>query len=155
MKLEITPEEINEGIGDFAKAIALGGAIALSPMAHADEIPLDNFKNSDLIDAYNFGTAKSINNTVAQAMADEVYTELKSEFEVADCDIKETEAWGKAKATYDTLRKENYKVATAFLGRFNSNLRSNSLGVQLAALPPVTTEAMELPISTNYLEEKV
>ena len=45
-----------------------------------------------------------------------------------------TEAWGNAKATYEYLVEKDYKIATAFVAKFNHAARK-LFGVQIQALP--------------------
>lgn len=74
-------------------------------------------------------------------------------------DVKDTKGWKQAEQIYQTLVPLNYKIATAFLGKFNVDSKK-LWGIQMRALPePVkqqTTESTEsLPIRTGYMNEKM
>jgi hypothetical protein len=159
MKLTVEPSELlTEGkFEDFLKATAFGAGLALAPMTHAAppaELPVAELP-ADLVASYNvLDNTSKLGVKEAVAMADELALQVDKEIETAA--LRDTEAWGTAKATYDYLLTQDYNLATRFLSKFNSNMRERRLGDQLRALPkPVKNESKELPISVSYLNEKL
>ena len=122
---------------DFLKAGALGASMYLTPIANAEEpheLEIAEFAN-DVIDQYNF-LQKNPTLTVAgaQQLADEAFTQVCNEVQTSDKSAENTEAWGSANATYKYLISKDYKIATAFVAKFNHAARK-LFGVQIQALP--------------------
>ena len=159
MKLTVEPNELlTEGsFSDFVKATAFGAGLALAPMTHAAppaELPVAELP-ADLVASYNvLDKTPTLGVKEAVAMADEIALQVDKEIETTA--LRDTEAWVTAEATYRYLLNQNYRIATHFLSKFNSNMRERRLGDQIRALPkPVKTESKELPISVSYLNEKL
>lgn len=135
----IKPEELldESKFTDFLKAAALGASMYLTPLANAEEPhELETAElASDMIDQYNF-LQKNPTLTVAgaQQLADEAFTKVCGEVQTGDEAAENTEAWGNAKATYEYLVEKDYKIATAFVAKFNHAARK-LFGVQIQALP--------------------
>lgn len=157
MKLTVQPEKLlDEGrFGDFVKASALGAGIAFSPMVHAgqsheinvDEVPIE------LVNTYNvLDKTDMIGIVQAQHMAEEAITQV-GEQAVAGAP-EQTKAWKTAKDTYAYLVGRDYKIATAFLGKFNVNAKK-LFGSQIRPLPKPVAESVDLPVRTSYMHENV
>lgn len=150
-KQTIKPEELlDEGkFRDFAKAAALGAGLALSPLHAGETHELEVAElPADMISQYNeLEEQPVLNYAVAQAMADEIITKIGDES--VSMAPEETEAWGTAKATYEYLAKRDKKIATAFIGKFNTQAK-RYFGNQIR--PGINTESMELPISKKLDE---
>lgn len=157
MKLTVQPEKLlDEGrFSDFVKASALGAGIALSPMSHAgqvhkinvDEIPVELVHNYNVLDKSDI-----IGIVQAQHMAEEAIMQV-GEQAVAGAP-EQTKAWKNAKETYAYLVNKDYKIATAFLGKFNVNAKK-LFGSQIRPLPKPVSESRCLPIHKSYLAEYV
>lgn len=150
-KQTIKPEELlDEGkFRDFTKAAALGAGLALSPLHAGETHELEVAElPADMISQYNeLEEQPVLNYAVAQAMADEIITKIGDES--VSMAPEETEAWGTAKATYEYLAKRDKKIATAFIGKFNTQAK-RYFGNQIR--PGINTESMELPISKKLNE---
>lgn len=135
----IKPEELldESKFTDFLKAAALGASMYLTPLANAEEPhELETAElASDMIDQYNF-LQKNPTLTIAgaQELADEAFTKVCGEVQTGDEAAENTEAWGHAKATYEYLVDKDYRIATAFVAKFNHAARK-LFGVQIQALP--------------------
>lgn len=135
----IKPEELlDEGkFTDFLKAGALGASMYLAPLANAEEpheLETAEFA-SDMIDQYNFLQKNpTLDVAGAQQLADEAFTKVCGEVQEGDEVAENTEAWGSAKATYEYLIEKDYKIATAFVAKFNHAARK-LFGVQIQPLP--------------------
>lgn len=126
-------QELNEGrFGNFAKAAALGASLAFAPMTHATEIPLEKVP-TELAKSYNL--KHDISMTDAQQMAELALTKVGDA--AMDDDPVGSKAWRNAESTYKQLANLDYKVATAFLGKFNSSAKK-LFGVQIRPVPPNT-----------------
>jgi len=157
MKLTIQPEKLlDEGrFGDFVKASALGAGIALSPMVHAgqaheisvDEVPIELVKTYNVLDETDM-----IGIVQAQHMAEEAIMQVGEQ--AVDGAPEQTKAWNTAKDTYAYLVGKDYKIATAFLGKFNVNAKK-LFGSQIRPLPKPVAESLDLPIRTRYIHENV
>ena len=151
MKLTVEPNELltESSFNDFIKAAAFGAGLALAPTTNATELETAEFPK-ELIVKYNvlkkeptFGVAE------AQRMADEAITYIGNEAE--DGTAEQTPSWKSAQNAYVYLLNRDYKLATAFLSKFNHDAKT-LFGSQIKALPkPVRRESMELPISEHYL----
>jgi len=157
MKLTVQPEKLlDEGrFGDFVKASALGAGIALSPMVHAgqaheidvEEVPVE------LVNTYNtLDKSDVIGIAQAQHMAEEAIMQV-GEQAVAGAP-EQTKAWKTAKDTYAYLVDKDYKIATAFLGKFNVNAKK-LFGSQIRPVPKPVAESVDLPVRTDYMNENV
>lgn len=157
MKLTVQPEKLlDEGrFGDFVKASALGAGIALSPMAHAgqsheidvEEVPVE------LVNSYNvLDKTDMIGIVQAQHMAEEAITQV-GEQAVAGAP-EQTKAWKTARETYAYLVDKDYKIATAFLGKFNVNAKK-LFGSQIRPVPKPVAESVDMPIRKDYMNEHV
>ena len=118
---------------DFMKAAALGASISLAPLANAEE--QHELKThelaSDFISQYNYlQNTHTLTIAGAQQLADEAFTQVCEEVQTGDEAAEHTEAWGSAKATYEYLVKKDYKIATAFVAKFNHAARQ-LFGVQI------------------------
>lgn len=151
-KLKINEADLlEEGkFSNFAKAAALGAGLALSPLHAGENHEIEVAElPSDLISSFNQLEENPILNfSVAQAMADEMITKVGEE--AVSQAPEETEAWGTAKATYEYLKTRDDKLAIAFLGKFNNSAKK-FFGNQIR--PSINTEAVELPLNDEYLDE--
>lgn len=134
----IKPEELldESKFTDFLKAAALGASMSLTPLANAEEQHELNSHElaSDFISQYNyFQNTHTLNIAGAQQLADEAFTQVCEEVQTGDEAAENTEAWGSAKATYEYLVEKNYKIATAFVAKFNHAARQ-LFGVQIKAV---------------------
>lgn len=154
MKLTIEPNELltESDFNDFIKAATLGAGIALSPLAHSTELEVAEFPK-ELIMNYNvLQKEPSFGITEAQTMADEAITKVGEE--ATEGTAENTKAWENAKNAYIYLLNKDYKLATAFLGKFNSEAK-NLFGSQIRPLPkPMKKESVDLPINESYLTLK-
>lgn len=131
----IKPEELldESTFTDFMKAAALGASISLAPLANAEEPHELNTRElaSDFISQYNYlQNTHTLTIAGAQQLADEAFTQVCEEVQTGDEAAEHTEAWGSAKATYEYLVKKDYKIATAFVAKFNHAARQ-LFGVQI------------------------
>ena len=87
-----------------------------------------------MINQYNF-LQKNPTLTIAgaQQLADEAFTQVCGEVQTGDEAAENTEAWGSVKATYEYLVEKDYKIATAFVAKFNHAARQ-LFGVQIQAV---------------------
>lgn len=155
MKMTVQPEKLlDEGrFGDFVKASALGAGIAFSPMTHAgqvheidvEEIPVEFVNNYNVLDKSDM-----LGIVQAQHMAEEAIMQV-GEQAVAGAP-EQTKAWKTAKETYAYLVNKDYKIATAFLGKFNVNAKK-LFGSQIRPLPKPIAESVDLPVRESYLKE--
>ena len=131
----IKPEELldESKFTDFMKAAALGASISLTPLANAEEPHELNTHElaSDFISQYNYlQNTHTLTIAGAQQLADEAFTQVCEEVQTGDEAAEHTEAWGSAKATYEYLVDKDYKIATAFVAKFNHAARQ-LFGVQI------------------------
>lgn len=145
MNKNIKPEDLlSEGkFTDFLKASALGASLCFSPMANARDFQTHELKVAeladDLIDEYNFLKKNPVLDVAgAQRLADEAFTKVCDEVQDGDEMAENTEAWKIAKATYKYLVSKDYKIATAFVAKFNHSARK-LFSVQIRALPNPNT----------------
>lgn len=154
MKMTVQPEKLlDEGkFGDFVKATALGAGIALSPMAHAHEINVEEVP-TEFVDAYNvLDKTDMIGIVQAQHMAEEAIEQVGEQ--AVHGAPEQTKAWKTAKDAYAYLVNKDYKIATAFLGKFNVNAKK-LFGSQIRPLPKPVAESVDLPVRKSYLNEFV
>lgn len=154
MKMTVQPEKLlDEGrFGDFVKASALGAGIALSPMAHAHEINVEEVP-VELVNTYNvLDKTDMIGIVQAQHMAEEAITQVGEQ--AVHGAPEQTKAWNIAKDTYAYLVNKDYKIATAFLGKFNVNAKK-LFGSQIRPLPKPVAEFVDLPVRKSYMNEFV
>lgn len=135
----IKPEELlDEGkFTDFLKAATLGASLYLTPLANAEEPhELKTTEiTSDIVDQYNFLQDNSTLTVAgARQLADEAFTQVCVEVQTGDEAAENTKAWKKAKKTYEQLVQKDYKIATAFVAKFNHSVRK-LFSVQIRALP--------------------
>ncbi len=133
----IKPEELldESKFTDFLKAATLGASISLAPLANAEEPHELNTHElaSDFISQYNYlQNTHTLTIAGAQQLADEAFTKVCGEVQTGDEAAENTEAWGSAKATYEYLVEKDYKIATAFVAKFNHAARQ-LFGVQIKA----------------------
>lgn len=157
MKLTVQPEKLlDEGrFGDFVKASALGAGIALSPMSHAGQAHEINIEEVpvELVNTYNvLDKTDMIGIVQAQHMAEEAIMQV-GEQAVAGAP-EQTKAWKTAKDTYAYLVDKDYKIATAFLGKFNVNAKK-LFGSQIRPVPKPVAESVDLPVRKDYMNEHV
>lgn len=134
----IKPEELldESTFTDFMKAAALGASISLAPLANAEEQHELNTRElaSDFISQYNYlQNTHTLTIAGAQQLADEAFTQVCEEVLTGDEAAEHTEAWGSVKATYEYLVEKDYKIATAFVAKFNHAARQ-LFGVQIQAV---------------------
>lgn len=134
----IKPEELldESTFTDFLKAAAVGASISLAPLANAEEQHELNASElaSDFISQYNYlQNTHTLTIDGAQQLADEAFTQVCEEVQTGDEAAENTEAWGSAKATYEYLVEKDYKIATAFVAKFNHAARQ-LFGVQIQAV---------------------
>lgn len=154
MKMTVQPEKLlDEGrFGDFVKASALGAGIALSPMAHAHEINVEEVP-VELVNTYNvLDKTDMIGIVQAQHMAEEAITQVGEQ--AVHGAPEQTKAWKTAKDAYAYLVNKDYKIATAFLGKFNVNAKK-LFGSQIRPLPKPVAETVDLPVRKRYLKEYI
>lgn len=131
----IKPEELldESKFTDFLKAATLGASISLAPLANAEEQHELSTRElaSDFISQYNYlQNTHTLTIAGAQQLADEAFTQVCEEVQTGDEAAEHTEAWGIAKATYEYLVDKDYKIATAFVAKFNHAARQ-LFGVQI------------------------
>lgn len=135
----IKPEELldESKFTDFLKAATLGASMYLTPLANAEEpheLEIAELA-SDMINQYNvLQNTHTLTIAGAQQLADEAFTQVCGEVQTGDEAAENTEAWGSVKATYEYLVEKDYKIATAFVAKFNHAARQ-LFGVQIQALP--------------------
>jgi len=132
-------QELSEGkFRDYLKAGMLGAGLALAPMSHATDVHLSDVP--ELAKEYNLKHDISISD--AQHMAELALTDVGEA--AVDGDPVGSSEWRKAEATYRKLANLDYKVATAFLGKFNTSAKK-LFGVQIRPVPPKSVaESTEL-----------
>ena len=144
-------QELSEGsFRDFIKAGMLGAGLALSsPVANAAEapqttiaqqaavIPLSSVPKA-LVKEYNL--KKDISAKSAQDMAELALTKVGDA--ALDGDPVHSDEWLGAEDTYKQLASLDYKIATAFLGKFNVSAKK-LFGVQIRPVAPKVAESVE------------
>lgn len=107
--------ELDEGkFRDYLNAGLLGAGLALAPMSNAAEIPIEQVPKT-IVKQYNL--KHNISVADAQAMADLAITNL-GDVAISE-DPTSSAEWDAVQRTYVQLAHLDYKVATAFLGKFN------------------------------------
>lgn len=137
----VKPEELldESRFKDFIKPFVFGTSLCLSPLAQAHDNNLHELEvaelTNDLVSQYNFLQKNPVLDIAgAQKLADEAFTQVCNEVQNGDEVAENTKAWYSANATYKYLIHLDYKIATAFVAKFNHAARK-LFGVQIRALP--------------------
>lgn len=131
--------KLDEGdFRNFLKAGLLGAGLALSPMTHANEIPVEQVPKA-LVKGYNL--THDISMADAQKMADVAITNVGEA--AMDGDPVGSDEWKYVESTYRQLAALDYKIATAFLGKFNVSAKK-LFGAQIRPIPPKVAESTSI-----------